>query len=66
MADCKISRSGYPDAPSLKLENGEVLFVKLWAETVMNHVLVKFLLLDIHDSLTAKDKINFSESCEKR
>ena len=42
-----------------------MLFVKLWAETVMNRVLVKFLLLDIHDSLTAKDKIYFRESREK-
>jgi glutathione S-transferase len=47
----------YPDAPSLKLENDEVFFVKFWAETVLNPVLVKFLLLDIHDSITAKDKI---------
>ena len=31
----------------------------------MNPVLVKFILLDIHDSLNAKDKIYFRESREK-
>ena len=61
----KYLEAKYPDAPSLKIENGEVFFVKFWAETVMNPVLVKFLLLDIHDSLTAKDKIYFRESREK-
>ena len=61
----KYLEAEYPDAPSLKLENGEVLFVKFWAETVMTPVLLKFLLLDIHHSLTAKDKIYFRESREK-
>ena len=61
----KYLEAKYPDKPSLKLENGEVLFIKFWAETVMNPVLVKFLLLDIHDSLNVKDKIYFRESREK-
>jgi len=55
----------YPDAPSLKLENGEVMFIKFWAETVLNPELIKFLLLDIHQHLTAEDKIYFRESREK-
>ena len=61
----KYLEAEYPDKPSLKLENGEVLFVKFWTETVINPELVKFLLLDINDSLTAKDKIYFRESREK-
>ena len=61
----KYLESKYLDAPSLKLENGGLLFVKFYAETLMNPVLVKFLLLDIHDKLTAKEKIYFRESGEK-
>ena len=61
----KYLEAEYPDKPSLKLENGEVLFVKFWAEKVMNPLLEKFLLIDIHQSLTAKDKIYFRESREK-
>ena len=52
----KYLEAEYPDKPFLKLENGEVLFVKFWAEKVMNPLLVKFLLLYIHDSLTEKIK----------
>ena len=61
----KYLEAEYPDSPSLKLENGEVLFIKFWTETVLNSELVKFLLMDIHDSLTAKDKAYFRESREK-
>ena len=61
----KYLEAEYPDAPSLKLENGEVLFVKFWTETVLNPELGKFLMLDIHQNLTAEDKIYFRESREK-
>ena len=62
----KYLETEYADAPSLKLENGEVLFIKFWTETILHPELLKFLLLDIHDSLTAGDKIYFRESRQKR
>lgn len=61
----KYLETQYPDSPSLKLENGEVLFLKFWTETVLHPGLIKLLLLDVHNSLTEKDKIYFRESREK-
>ena len=52
----KYLETQYPDSPSLKLENGEVLFLKFWTETVLHPGLIKLLLLDVHNSLTEKDK----------
>ena len=49
----------YPNSPSLKLENGEVHFIKFWTETILHREILKFIVLDIHNCLSSKDKIYF-------
>ena len=61
----KYLESAYPDRPSLKLDNGEVLFIKFWSETVLHPELLKLLVLDIHDNLNLEDQYYFRESREK-
>ena len=61
----KYLESAYPDRPSLKLDNGEVLFIKFWSETVLHPELLQLLVLDIHDNLSLKDQSYFRESREK-
>ena len=55
----KYLEKEYPNSPSLKLENGEVLFVKFWTESILHPEILKFIALDIHNSLSPKDKIYF-------
>ena len=57
--------NAYPDSPSLKLDNGEVLFIKFWAETVLHPEILLLLVLDIHDNLRPEDQSYFRESREK-
>ena len=57
--------NAYPDSPSLKLDNGEVLFIKFWAETVLHPEMLQMLVLDIHDNLMPEDQSYFRESREK-
>ena len=57
--------NAYPDSPSLKLNNGEVLFIKFWAETVLHPEILLLLVLDIHDNLRPEDQSYFRESREK-
>ena len=61
----KYLESAYPDRPSLKLDNGEVLFIKFWSETVLHPELLQLLVLDIHDKLSLEDQSYFRESREK-
>ena len=61
----KYLESAYPDRPSLKLDNGEVLFIKFWSETVLHPELLQMLALDIHDNLSLEDQSYFRESREK-
>mgnify|MGYP001168984355 FL=1 len=61
----KYLESAYPDRPSLKLDNGEVLFIKFWSETVLHPELLQLLVLDIHDNLSLEDQSYFRESREK-
>ena len=61
----KYLESAYPDRPSLKLDHGEVLFIKFWSETVLHPELLQLLVLDIHDNLSLKDQSYFRESREK-
>ena len=61
----KYLESTYPDRPSLKLDNGEVLFIKFWSETVLHPELLQLLVLDIHDNLSLEDQSYFRESREK-
>jgi glutathione S-transferase len=61
----KYLESAYPDRPSLKLDNGEVLFIKFWSETVLHPALLQLLVLDIHDNLSLEDQSYFRESREK-
>ena len=61
----KYLESAYPDRPSLKLDNGEVLFIKFWSETVLHPELLQLLVLDIHDNLSLEDQYYFRESREK-
>ena len=61
----KYLESSYPDRPSLKLDNGEVLFIKFWSETVLHPELLQLLVLDIHDNLSPEDQSYFRESREK-
>ena len=61
----KYLESAYPDRPSLKLDNGEVLFIKFWSETVLHPELLQMLVLDIHDNLRLEDQSYFRESREK-
>ena len=55
----------YPETPSLKMVNGEVLFIKFWSETVLHPELLQLLVLDIHDNLSLEDQSYFRESREK-
>ena len=61
----KYLESTFPDSPSLKLEYGEVLFIKFWSETVLHPEMLKLLVLDIHDNLRPEDQSYFRESREK-
>ena len=61
----KYLESAYPDRPSLKLDNGEVLFIKFWSETVLHPELLQLLVMDIHDNLSLEDQSYFRESREK-
>ena len=61
----KYLENAYPDRPSLKLENGEVLFIKFWSETVLQPEMLQLLVLDIHDNLRPEDQSYFRESREK-
>ena len=61
----KYLETAYTDRPSLKLDNGEVLFIKFWSETVLHPELLKLLVLDIHDNLNLEDQYYFRESREK-
>ena len=61
----KYLESSYPDRPSLKLDNGEVLFIKFWSETVLHPELLQLLVMDIHDNLSLEDQSYFRESREK-
>ena len=61
----KYLETAYPDRPSLKLDNGEVLFIKFWSETVLHPELLQLLVLDIHDNLSLEDQSYFRESREK-
>ena len=61
----KYLESAYPDSPSLKLDNGEVLFIKFWSETVLHPELLQILVLDIHENLSLEDQSYFRESREK-
>ena len=61
----KYLESAYPDRPSLKLDHGEVLFIKFWSETVLHPELLQLLVLDIHDNLSLEDQSYFRESREK-
>ena len=60
----KYLENEYPDSPSLKLEHGEVLFIKFWAETVLHPEMLKLLVLDIHNNLRPEDQSYFRESRE--
>ena len=61
----KYLEIAYPDSPSLKLDNGEVLFIKFWSETVLHPELLQLLVLDIHDNLSLEDQSYFRKSREK-
>ena len=61
----KYLEKTYPESPSLKLDNGEVLFIKFWSETVLHPELLQLLVLDIHDNLSLEDQSYFRESREK-
>jgi len=57
--------NAYPDTPSLKLNNGEILFIKFWAETVLHPEMLQMLVLDIHNNLRPEDQSYFRQSREK-
>ena len=57
--------NAYPDSPSLKLDNGEVLFIKFWTETVLHPEILQLVVLDIHNNLGPEDQSYFRESREK-
>ncbi len=61
----KYLEIAYPESPSLKIENGEVLFIKFWAEKVLHPEMLQLIVLDIHDNLRPEDKSYFRESREK-
>ncbi|MBG56223.1 MAG: glutathione S-transferase [Deltaproteobacteria bacterium] len=62
----KYLESTYPERPSLKMDNGEVMFIKFWTETVLHPEILKLLVLDIHDNLSPEDQPYFRETREKR
>jgi len=61
----KYLETEYPDTPSLKLDHGEVLFIKFWVETVLHPELLQLLVMDIYNNLAQKDQNYFRESREK-
>ena len=61
----KYLENKYPDSPSLKIEHGEVLFIKFWTETVLHPELLQMLVMDIHNNLKPEDQSYFRESREK-
>ena len=62
----KYLETEYPDTPSLKLDHGEVLFMKFWVEIVLHPELLQLLVMDIYNNLAKKDQKYFRESREKR
>ena len=56
----------YPESPSLKIDNGEVLFIKFWTETVLHPEILQLLVLDIYNNLSTQDQSYFRDSREKR
>ena len=61
----KYLETEYPDTPSLKLYQGEVLFIKYWVETTLHSEMLQILVMDIYNSLAQKDQTYFRESREK-
>ncbi len=61
----KYLEIAYPESPSLKIDNGEVLFIKFWAEKVLHPEMLQLIVLDIHDNLRPEDQSYFRESREK-
>ena len=61
----KYLETEYPVTTSLKLDQGEVLFIKYWVETTLHSEMLQNLLMDICNSLAQKDKKYFRESREK-
>ena len=61
----KYLETEYPDTPSLKLDQGEVLFIKYWVETTLHSEMLQILVMDIYNSLDLKDQTYFRESREK-
>ena len=61
----KYLETEYPDTPSLKLDHGEVLFIKFWVETVLHPELLQLVVMDIYNNLAQKDQNYFRESREK-
>ena len=61
----KYLETEYPDTPSLKLDHGEVLFIKVCVETVLHPKLLQLLVMDIYNNLAQKDQNYFRESREK-
>jgi len=55
----------YPYSPSLKMFNGEVIFIKFWVENVLHPEILRLLVLDIHNHLKSEDQSYFRESREK-
>ena len=63
--NAKYLETEYPDTPSLKLNHGEVLFIKFWVETVLHPELLQLVVMDIYNNLAQKDQNYFRESREK-
>ena len=61
----KYLETEYSDTPSLKLDQGEVLFIKYWAETTLHSEMLQILVIDIYNNLAQKDQTYFRESREK-
>ena len=61
----KYLEKEYPHSLSLKLEYGEVLFIKFWVETVLHPEILQLVVLDIHNNLRPEDQSYFRESREK-
>ena len=61
----KYLETEYPDTPSLKREQGEVLFIKYCVETTLHSEMLQILVMDIYNSLDQKDQTYFRESREK-
>ena len=60
----KYLETEYPDSPSLKLNQGEVLFIKFLVETVLHPEILQFLVMDIYKNLAQKDQTYFRDSLE--